>query len=737
MIDKKKSEKSKYILKVPLDAAAIANVDTQQAIKVAVLHGKNKVESQTVCLSSSGKASVAFTFKSHPKSLRVIVGPGDAEDDEIVGLQTITYDVPASNWANQTSLRLTPIFITPYYWHWWLRWCRTYTIRGRVICPDGSPVPGAEVCAYDVDHWFTWTSTQKVKCVTTASDGTFEMKFRWCCGWWPWYWLRRRSWQVDDLLANRISDVLQTNPDIQLGSIGQRPSLNVFQPLLENDGLDTNIDFEKSPNVLEGFRKTILDRLPSSTIQDLNLKLWPWHPWNPWWDCSPDIIFKVKQDCFGEEKLIINETIADTRYNLATTTELTLIANDEACCIAPPCEQPPCPEGDCVVVDRVCTIPIDQIGGNQNPPLAPAGYYRPGAVPIGSANRHRPFAERVPVYKAGTMVNVDYYEILDESLNPLPIGAEMDFKRRYWDANLLAWGSETFNFQSLPGLPVGHRVVKSRERAEADSGLTWDQPGADRFWGSANRDLLVPFNSAIFADGTYRFKVRAWEMDAGGQLVNPHMLPVCGTDEDSEFVLAFDNRPAISALGHDPSHNCGDGVHICTLEPDCHIVAVRVNGSLVGTCDTVSATGGVLEIDFSVTDSEGHLAFYSLHSEYGLNSSENLLAPAKGGVLTPLNPNVEVGPRYGDALTQGAIQPHWRGGRMRLTINLDEAFPVRCCYQLVLRAYKRTIVNCNANYPHRNATKFTIGVGVCDNDNRLTLSSERLSAIDDIDFREE
>ena len=59
--------------------------------------------------------------------------------------------------ARQTA-NLPAIRITPYYWFWWLRWCRTFTIHGRVLCADGSPVPGAVVCAYDVDAWWWWWS---------------------------------------------------------------------------------------------------------------------------------------------------------------------------------------------------------------------------------------------------------------------------------------------------------------------------------------------------------------------------------------------------------------------------------------------------------------------------------------------------------------------------------------------------------------------------------------------------
>jgi hypothetical protein len=86
-------------------------------------------------------------------------------------------------------------------------------------------------------------------------------------------------------------------------------------------------------------------------------------------------------------------------------------------------------------------------------------------------------------------------------------------------------------------------------------------------------------------------------------------------------------------------------------------------------------------------------------------------------VLTALAPTPAslVGPTYGEALhpTQGAVAPHWHGGRFRLQVSLAEAFPEPCCYQLELRAYKRTIVSCDGDYDHNNLSEYTFGVGIC------------------------
>jgi hypothetical protein len=124
-------------------------------------------------------------------------------------------------------------------------------------------------------------------------------------------------------------------------------------------------------------------------------------------------------------------------------------------------------------------------------------------------------------------------------------------------------------------------------------------------------------------------------------------------------------------------------------------------------------------VDFVAYDAQGHLAWYSLIATYGENLARNLIA--LGGVLTPLPggappvpPAAQVGPDYAAARTapQTAVAPTWTGGAIRLTIDASVAFPESCCYQLELRAYKRTIVNCFANNAHRNLSERSFQVTV-------------------------
>ena len=222
--------------------------------------------------------------------------------------------------------------------------------------------------------------------------------------------------------------------------------------------------------------------------------------------------------------------------------------------------------------------------------------------------------------------------------------------------------------------------------------------------------------------------MKSWDLDADGNLVERPILPLCDTEDDNGIVLTIDNRFVGAGSGHPtaPDHPCGTGtVHTCTTEPDTDFLDVRINGQSVGACANVDASeGGELKIDFLAHDPDGHLAYYTLRATYGENLAVNLLT-VPSAVLTagpggaPVPPAAQVGPNYGDAdasksaLSQGAVSPTWHGGAIRLTIsNLLQAFPVTCCYQLELRAYKRTIDTCNDNWPHRNLSEFSLTVAV-------------------------
>jgi hypothetical protein len=371
------------------------------------------------------------------------------------------------------------------------------------------------VCAYDVDWWFRWSSTQEVGCAFTDIDGAFEIKFRWCCGWWPWWWWKYREWRLDPLLADHIGKWHKRFPDLPLvPTPGEQPTLTIFKVTLD--------------------------------VQEIGT-------------------------------VIVDENVIDTRWNIPTTLDVTLVANEDAFC-RDDGQELPCEDERCLVYTRVC-----------------------------------------------------------------------------------------------------------------------------------NEFMLFRLNSTKFPDGTYNFRVIGYERNAAGNLVNAEVLPLCCTEDENELTLTFDNRvidPMLDTASNPCSvdiTNCT--VHMCTSEPTTDFKSVRIDGTAVDPCD-----------EFEVSDPGNHLAYYSLFAKYKENLYVDLLSLlSEPGASLTTTPGNQVGPTYGQALGQGATAPHWGGGTMTLTVPADKAFPEPCCYQLELRALKRTLVNCNSpiHYGHCNLSEYTLGVGVC------------------------
>ena len=698
MASKQPAKDGSFGIEIPLDASGVEDFKPDIPVKVALVSGKDVVlAATTVQLDAKGQGSATLALDRVPASARIVIGPGDAADEDLPHLQTISRELSSRVFrAGEGRLKLAPILISNYYWLWWRRWCRLFVIRGRIVCPDGSPVPGATVCAYDVDWWWWWSSSQQIGCATTAADGTFTLKFRWCCGWWPWWWWRLRYWALEPLLVDRIRPLLEQLPHIKPPIPTPRPDLGVFEQLLAENAVAR---LAPTPEVdvarLSALRPQLLERLPAA-VELEKLRIWPWWPWQPWWDCTPDVIFKVKQNCQGVERLIVNEGIWDTRWDIPTELDVTLVASDEACCI----HEPPPPEGNCVVVSTVCGSLVNAIGGNPGAAPSPVGYLNPGLVATAG---DRPFAGTVTVEGLfGNTADVDYYEFQwalapGGPWNAMPPAAAGGFARWFWGPDLPA-GPVGFHPAGFPFQIVGgHLVVESREHFEAtnDPG-SW---GLTRFW-TANRDMLINWATQNnFADGTYYLRLVGYALTAPDTLGPPQVLPLCDTELENGLALTIDN--ATSAQ-----------------EPAADIADVRINGVSAGPCSNVDARdGGVLEVDFVAYDVDSHLAYYSLIATYGKNLAVNLLTAA-GATLTPIPigavPAADfVGPDYAAALGEGATSPHWRAGGLRLTIpDLRNAFPETCCYQLELRVYKRTIVSCDYNYTPSKLSYYSLTVVV-------------------------
>lgn len=749
-------------LTIPLDASGIDGFDPKQPVKVLLTSSGRPIGAQSVTFDRKGQGTVAFDVAPTMTGLRVVVGPPDATDEELRGLQTIGVDVPQRRLAGREELTIPAIRITPYYWFWWLRWCRTFTVHGRVLCPDGSPVPGAVVCAYDVDAWWWWWSKQQVACATTDATGSFTMTFRWCCGWWPWWWWRLRRWYVEPRLAGIIQGALQREPRFPRPPLPDpAPDLRIFEHLLApgaavatppnlprgarsvgaaafgtavsgttalaTPSLTANARPTRSPqrapvasvdpSLLEPLRQRLVSTLPAIPALQ-SVRLWPWHPWQPWWDCTPDLVFRATQTCGGVEHVIVDEGWFDARWNVPQLSNVTLTATDDACCI--PVND--CVEGECLALAKVCGFDADQVGGNPGADPTPVGYANPNLI---SNDGDAPFAGGVRISgTAACLTGVDYYEI---EYSPdggttwftMPAPALGTFNREYWDFALGTDVDVPFSAQ----VPIdGRHVYETLEHYEAThTPADW---GASKIWLGTNIDTVTWWlTSGTFSDGTYMLRVVGYD-EAGGVLSNPRVLQVCDSAAEARITVTLDNQSTFPAPG--PVDNpCGPGTtHSCTNEPATDILDARIvhaggGTSTIGSCGEVRiGPGDVLEVDFVAYDAQGHLREYSLLNTYGENLAVNLLG--LGGTLTPLGgatvpAALQVGPNYAAARSfpQNAPAPTWAGGAIRLSVSAALAFPESCCYQLELRAYKRTIVNCVNDLAHRNLSErsFQVSVG--------------------------
>jgi hypothetical protein len=726
------AKKGEFKLQVPLDASGIKNFKPDRGVKVVAFGPKGASQEHVVKLDPAGKGSASFSFGERPESLRVSVGPEDASAADLKYLQTISVDVSSQRWRGQAELTLPAVSISAFYWWWWHWWCRDYTITGRLVCADGSPVPGATVCAYDVDWWWWWSSEQQVGCAVTDANGTFQISFRRCCGWYWWWWWELRTWRVDPGLADRIVPLLQEIPGIRRIPLPDpAPDLKVFQALLgQSPGAGRSLALAApaqrrrktagvsvDPGTLETLRSQLMAKLPHSPELE-RLCVWPWCPWWPWWDCDADIIFRATQNCNGQNKVIVDETIFQTRFDIPAQLNVNLVANDQACCLHQ-CQDSDCPEGNCILPIDICDTPSSSVGGNPgaNPAPATIGYENPGLAAPGNYFADRPFSENVLLQATmGAGFDGDYYEFewtttpsVPASWAPMPLVADGAFYRYYWDAML---NQHAVLFSPTPPInsPDGPRnVFESRQHYEANNsiGIGWDE------CISCNYPTLMVWqtNNTGFANGTYYLRLKAWTRPGyAGDLANKRIVPFCGDNPvDNYVVITIDNRPAPGpGAGHPVDHPCGPGtVHVCTTQPDSNIFAVKINGQPVNPCGKVTATDDQpVEIDFMVHDSDDMLAFYSLSVNWGLNQTEDLIdsngvhigtltaGPAASFASSWIGPAAQVGPDYGTALTQGAAAPNWEGGTLTLKTTVGALFPETCCYQLQLWAFKRNIVNC-------------------------------------------
>ena len=113
----KADTRGKFVLHLPIDASENPDIKAGHLIKVLVRDGAN-ASAQQVALDAKGAGVARFGFERKPGLLQVVVGPADATNDELEGLQTIRAEVPARAWARDAAeLKHPALRIAPFYWH--------------------------------------------------------------------------------------------------------------------------------------------------------------------------------------------------------------------------------------------------------------------------------------------------------------------------------------------------------------------------------------------------------------------------------------------------------------------------------------------------------------------------------------------------------------------------------------------------------------------------------------------
>ncbi len=666
-----------------------------------------------------------------PCPVILVVGP-NVTDRELLGLETLTHQVDlaprktdarkgaAAPSAELPSVKLGRLVVDPIIYRCWLVCCRTYTIRGRVVCRHwdynpitrrwtwcDEPVPGATVQAFDVDCFWWWCRRDLIESATTAVDGSFEITFTWCCfRWYPWL---APNWTIDPDLLRRIRELLAA-AKIPIPPVppGPDPDPSIFQQILGtatafpgpalSAAAMTGMSLPPAPGPASSVSAEALQALIPRSPELEALHVWPWWPWT---DCAPDVVFRVTQPCDGVTNVIYSETNAQTRWNIPTNLTVTLFANDKACCV-PVCRDPECPE--CIKLTWVGCTPIDQISASAGPPDL-RGYAYTGT------SLDRPFYGSLRI-RGAVGWDVDYLKVqYSKDSGPwtdMTAPVFGGYSRRYWPG-FLPFVPVTFS----PVLKSGQAVIMTRRHYEDLN------PGIPRFGGAViwdDFDTLFYFNTtdpALTPDGLYQLRFIGYTADAGDNLIlaSESILPTCGQVTPETVYLRIDNQAMIHPLPT-PQHPC-TAIHKCTNEPDCYIRSVCKNeGQLdeicISACDIVRLNPkDTLTIHFTVTCpptvQDGHLGGYWLRAEYGVSQVFYIgtapVDPAARGTFLS-DPTIEVGPDYTNvvasqsALAQGAPRPHWYGGDYKVTLNGSD-FPECCAYLLRLWAWKRTTDGCS------------------------------------------
>lgn len=724
--------------KKPLKVAAVR----QGAILAETEVNLEKIEDYSA-------VAVELEFKTEgklPSGAYVVVGP-NLPDREFLEVETRKLWLSPRRFTDGVAnLSRERLIIPKHLYRRWLWLCRTFTISGTVIKRvDGcdETVPGATVEAYDVDCWWFWWRRDLIDSAVTNPDGTFEMTFRWCCVF-PFPILKpfypRPPWILNPDLLKKFREVIV-------------PEIGPIPPEALRDPSDFELFVEKRLGTEPGpvdpmptpLLKSVRPPVPtmrraaptlplppprmrvdlpslSKPIRLLVDKLRPVLPRLPCWpiwprDCTPDIVFKVTQECDEEVRVIYDENPFQTRWNITSPLTVTLFAEEEACSIGE-CEEPPL-GANCLKFTKVNCIDVDDIGVSAGPPDL-RGYANPG-------DQDNPFTGVVRMRGLlGAGSDIDYirpeYDFNHSaSFSPVPKENLVAFSRKYWapppgalPGTPAKWNSVLFKPHEVDGEIVYKTLKLAEDENPLPGGWTWGY-----LWNDFSSLFL--WNPDNFeGDGVYTLQLRGYRWTGTG-LDDQGVLETCefSPSDPEQVMVRADNR-----LADDPAYPvsadrpCGAGtIHLCTHEPDCDLVSIDLINSSgttqVEPCDIIQlGDTDQIVIHFQASDQDGHLAGYHMHAHWGENRVFNVITDGEldadsDTLVGPLYANTFAsipgpGPHLNDrddlpATHLDKIRPMWHGGNFKVSL-LGSNFEASCAYTLKLRVWKRCIRHCNNEY---------------------------------------
>lgn len=737
-------------IKGTIDFSEIEDFDHSLPLRVALVRKCRVIRSAPLKIARNGtKASFELSLPRETEkivSASIIVTP-DVPDDRALAVDHHSVRVAASEFKDRVAK--VAITIPQRIYLCWLRCCRNYKLRGRVVCRRfkydpieqqfvlcETPVRGAKVTAFDVDRFLWFCRKDTVGSDFTDIDGNFEINFRWCCWWWgPWF---QGDWRLDPPVVGRIRDLFKGRP---LPDPDPIPSFRVLEQLAEvTDVGDVVIDSIETADAtnLDSLGKQIVARAPDAPDLE-RLRVWPWHPFN---DCRPDIIFKVTQDCGDGVQVIFEEDCSDARPNIGTDLSgVTLVANSNACC-APCCDDTP--DDDCLVIHGVgCGgYPLQHIEQDLSSDLV--GYYTHG-------DHDRPFGRTIRLLGVfGEAKSIDFYKLQSRRRTTpgwtpwidVPESQLGSFNRAHWTGFPLPL---TKTQTVAPELVDGEIVYKSTNRfREENSDVNTTVPPSRADWlalwatASLTTDSTtgVVTETPLISDGLYELRIVGYEFDeSSNSLINQQIMALC-PEEDGDvdpskhatLRLRMDNRNAISVPG---------SVHRNTSEPDCDYPAIcavvknlgQRDEECVEPCGVLRVEAGdTITVRFNASDSDGHLAQYSLSAHWAESDVFDVLQSTVGTLSG--NPDPLFGPSYaktflGSQATHRASlpvtdpergRPFWHGGNFQVTVTVGDPVPLTthrvfetcCAYLLRLDVWKRTTSGCGGpRHFHNNRCEFS------------------------------